>query len=363
MKQSRRGQDMEIKGAGSLSEGNRLLATGEFYWTCSPTFGPYVEQLRKSAKLSLRAAAERLGLSFSNLYKLERGVRQKPPSLKLLADIAALYSRPYEEVMREAGIEVKLPEGVHKETDYEREFEALVLHPAFKPLEMDLDWCTAFVFLQKQQWVEFAMKLEALVEKRGRCVGEIIKAGPPEFYRDASGKRHSLVELRTPVRQARFDYVVLARYPWRFREEFGGYLRDLRNHAGLSLREAASKLGEPFSMLQRWETGTRVRPSLALLRNVAHVYDAHLEEVMEAAGFQIDERSDLAGLEVPDLACAALVFHKALLPVGMNAKWFKSYSELQRQQWIELAYRLEDHVLQGGAKIEEITARYQANLR
>lgn len=79
--------------------------------------------------------------------------------------------------------------------------------------------------------------------------------------------------------------------PVLFREHkatFGPYLRELRLGRGLSLRDAAGRLGITFAKLQKMETGGRFRiEAPAMFDGLAALYARPLEEVLGKAGVQI----------------------------------------------------------------------------
>lgn len=79
--------------------------------------------------------------------------------------------------------------------------------------------------------------------------------------------------------------------PVLFREHkatFGPYLRELRVTRGISLRDAAGRLGITFAKLQKMETGGRFRiESPAMFDGLAALYQRTLEEVLGRAGVQI----------------------------------------------------------------------------
>lgn len=71
---------------------------------------------------------------------------------------------------------------------------------------------------------------------------------------------------------------------------FGPYLRGLRQGRALSLREASARLGVTFAKLQKMETGGRFRiDSLALLDDIAELYERPVDEVRAAAGLYVWE--------------------------------------------------------------------------
>ena len=76
--------------------------------------------------------------------------------------------------------------------------------------------------------------------------------------------------------------------PVLFREHkatFGPYLRELRVGRGVSLRDAAGRLGVSFAKLQKMETGGRFRiDSAAIFEAVAGLFERPLAEVLASAG-------------------------------------------------------------------------------
>jgi transcriptional regulator with XRE-family HTH domain len=159
------------------SELARALGEVAFYREHNPGFGAYLRKLRDERGLSLRDAADQLGMTFSKLQKMETGGRFRIESLALFGDIAELYRRPRAEVLAAAGIRVLDPESAGDGLDDDSAFARLVLHPALRPLRMDERWLDAFSSLQKRQWVEFAKRLEAYFH----AGGTLAKVLDPEF--------------------------------------------------------------------------------------------------------------------------------------------------------------------------------------
>lgn len=81
------------------------------------TFGPYMRSVRQARGLSLRDAADQLGVTFTKLQKMETGGRFRLPDLTFLFDLADLYCLPRTEVLREAGIEVLTHEAVREQME------------------------------------------------------------------------------------------------------------------------------------------------------------------------------------------------------------------------------------------------------
>ncbi len=95
----------------------------------------------------------------------------------MLQRIATLYGRPLGEVLEEAGVEVALPPDVYADVNRDDAFAALVLHPALRPTRMDGAWLDSFSSVHKQQWVEFALRLESHLAAGGVSVSEILRRG------------------------------------------------------------------------------------------------------------------------------------------------------------------------------------------
>jgi transcriptional regulator with XRE-family HTH domain len=138
-----------------------------FYREHNTTFGPYLRKLRDQRGLSLRDAADQVGLTFAKLQKMETGGRFRIDSLSLFGAIADLYGRPRNEVLEAAGIKVLEPQEVGSDLDDDNAFARLVLNPALRPMRMDDRWLDSFSSLQKRQWVEFAKRLEAFFHAGG----------------------------------------------------------------------------------------------------------------------------------------------------------------------------------------------------
>ena len=69
------------------------------------------------------------------------------------------------------------------------------------------------------------------------------------------------------------------------REEFGAYLRSLREAEGLTQRDAASRAGISAPYLAQVERGQRNPPSREMLERIAQVYSADEQRVMHSAGY------------------------------------------------------------------------------
>ena len=156
------------------------LGDAAFYWRYKPEFGTWLRQAREARGLTLRAAATELEFSFTKLQKLEVSGRNKAPSLSLLQRFATLYGRQLGEVLEAAGVEVALPPDVYADVNRDDAFASLVLHPALRAMRMDAAWLDSFSSVHKQQWVEFALRLESHLASGGASVSEILRRGVGE---------------------------------------------------------------------------------------------------------------------------------------------------------------------------------------
>lgn len=137
-------------------------------WEHRQSFGAYLRQVRQEQGLTLRAASEYLGLSYSYLSKLETGARKSPPSMKALRRIATAYFRDIREVMYEAGFRSELLPDLVKERDtLDARFHRLVSHPGLHPPRMNRTVEECISPLVKSMWIDFALKLWEAAEEGG----------------------------------------------------------------------------------------------------------------------------------------------------------------------------------------------------
>lgn len=148
-------------------------------WEARASFGPYLRGLRDAARLSLRAASESMGVSFSYLAKLETGEKPTPPTLKVLQRIATVYGRDLRELMHEAGFRFETPAEMEAMVEsLDARFLRLVTHPDLRPMRMDAVVLELIPPLVKRQWIEFARKLEMY-----------LLDGPPEEVDDILSRK------------------------------------------------------------------------------------------------------------------------------------------------------------------------------
>ena len=137
-------------------------------------FGQYLRRVRHKAGLSLREAAERFGVTFVYLQRLETGKGPRLLKMDWLERISAVYARPGVEVCHAAGLVEKLPDELRPIHQIEDQFEQLVTHPALAPIGLDRRAIAFYSLQQKLQWIEFARKLEQHVRDGGEPLGDLL---------------------------------------------------------------------------------------------------------------------------------------------------------------------------------------------
>lgn len=148
-------------------------------WEKRASFGPYLRGLRDAARLSVRAASEQIGVSFSYIAKLETGERPSPPTLKVLQRIANVYGRDLRELMHEAGFRFETPAEIDAmDEGLDARFLRLVTHPELRPMRMDALVIEMIPPLVKRQWIEFARKLELYLLDSSEEVDDILNHKP-----------------------------------------------------------------------------------------------------------------------------------------------------------------------------------------
>jgi transcriptional regulator with XRE-family HTH domain len=85
-------------------------------------------------------------------------------------------------------------------------------------------------------------------------------------------------------------------------DDFGKYVRSLRQERGISLRYVGKKASISSSYLAQIEQGRRRPPGPEILKRLAPVYDVPLRDLMRAAGYLEEARPDLGEEEEVELA-------------------------------------------------------------
>jgi transcriptional regulator with XRE-family HTH domain len=85
-------------------------------------------------------------------------------------------------------------------------------------------------------------------------------------------------------------------------DDFGKYVRSLRQERGLSLRYVGTKASISSSYLAQIEHGRRRPPGPEILNRLAPVYDVPLRDLMRAAGYLEEAGPNLGEEEEVELA-------------------------------------------------------------
>ena len=85
-------------------------------------------------------------------------------------------------------------------------------------------------------------------------------------------------------------------------EEFGNYLRRLRQEQRLSLREVEGMAGVSNSYLALVEQGKRKPPGAEILKKLAPIYDVPVRDLLKAAGYLEDITGNLVEEEEVEMA-------------------------------------------------------------
>jgi len=85
-------------------------------------------------------------------------------------------------------------------------------------------------------------------------------------------------------------------------DDFGKYVRSLRQERGLSLRYVGTKASISSSYLAQIEHGRRRPPGPEILKRLAPVYDVPLRDLMRVAGYLEEAGPNLGEEEEVELA-------------------------------------------------------------
>ncbi len=137
------------------------------------------------------------------------------------------------------------------------------------------------------------------------------------------------------------------------RAGFGPYIKQLRENAGLSLRQAASHLAVPYSYIQRLETEGRARkPDLEFLEKLATLYGVGVSEMERSAGVRREELED--PLHLVHEQFKAIVMHPMWAPPGMTEDWLESFSVRQKRQIIQMMRQAGEQIRSGSSTPNEV---------
>lgn len=85
-------------------------------------------------------------------------------------------------------------------------------------------------------------------------------------------------------------------------DDFGQYLKSLRQEHSLSLRDVGAKATISSSYLAQIEQGRRRPPGPDILKRLAPVYDVPVRDLLKAAGYLEDTETSLSDEEEVELA-------------------------------------------------------------
>lgn len=85
-------------------------------------------------------------------------------------------------------------------------------------------------------------------------------------------------------------------------ENFGEYLKGLRQEQKLSLRDVAAKTGVSISYLAQIEHGRKKSPSPEILKRLAPIYNVPVRDLLKAAGYLEEVQPVLTDEEEIDMS-------------------------------------------------------------
>ncbi|KKO50966.1 helix-turn-helix domain-containing protein [Paenibacillus sp. DMB20] len=84
-------------------------------------------------------------------------------------------------------------------------------------------------------------------------------------------------------------------------QSFGSYLKELREHRGISINQLAQAAEISGSQISRIENGLRGVPKPPTIRKIADALGSSYEELMSRAGY-LDSENNLEEEQIPDWA-------------------------------------------------------------
>jgi len=130
-------------------------------------------------------------------------------------------------------------------------------------------------------------------------------------------------------------------FVWSQNPEFPGYLRQVREAAGISMRRASKALGTSYAWLARQETGGPVRPpSLEQLQAMAELYRVDTREMLHAAGVRIELPADVDTGPTLSQRFTAVVLDPALRPPLLDEDAAHYIPDRVKRQWLDFAEKL-----------------------
>jgi len=85
-------------------------------------------------------------------------------------------------------------------------------------------------------------------------------------------------------------------------ENFGEYLKRLRQEQRLSLRDVEEKAGVSNSYIALIEKGLRKPPGADVLKRLAAVYNVPVRDLLKAAGYLDEEKPGISDMEEVEMA-------------------------------------------------------------
>jgi len=140
-------------------------------------FGELLRELRLERELSLKEAADLLGISFSGLGRLERGEKVRPPSRAFIELLGKTYEAQIDRELRALGLIFrgdKLLRSPAEDPSERQRLENLLLGHALKSTVLDKKLVTMIPDPLVKAWLEFARKLEAHLQSGGEP-GEVLE--------------------------------------------------------------------------------------------------------------------------------------------------------------------------------------------
>jgi transcriptional regulator with XRE-family HTH domain len=130
-------------------------------------------------------------------------------------------------------------------------------------------------------------------------------------------------------------------YVWNKNPEFPAYLRQVREKAGISIRQAAPALGISVPYLSRLETaGAAKAPDMRRLCAMADLYGIDRREMLRHAGIKLDLPRDLPLADRTDEQFARMLLDPALKPPLLNEEVLHFVAPRLKAQLIQWALHL-----------------------
>ena len=130
-------------------------------------------------------------------------------------------------------------------------------------------------------------------------------------------------------------------YVWNRNPEFPAYLRQVREKAGISIRQAAPALGISVPYLSRLETGGAAKPpDMRRLFAMADLYGIDRREMLRNAGMALDIPRDLSLEDRTEAQFARIMLDPALKPPLLNEDVLHFVAPRLKAQLIQWALHL-----------------------